>query len=759
MSERLPAQLVFDSASVPRQRPRARAVSAKCCCYSFALIIAAFVLCAFALLAQTTYKIARNIASPHEDLTAKSTSIDVIKPLINSTSRFDILATVWLDVTQHVAAGKQLPSETRVVTYTSPAGPERSEAILFSGNIVANTTMLSRVHGKARIKVPIEPLYSQSLGPSTLRATFQLKPHDQSALGTFESNRAIYPAGLPVGPRSPSSPLLFKEKSINETSRPGTFTEALEHSSVNANLLTLLPSKWRLEDAMDNLRERKMDDLVDPYFDRSAANCAFANRDDVNSHGRHLYVGKEQQLMIPHIITRTRLVLVKEEREFDAVHYMKRWKEAISQFSAACKDIAERAATCSRPYQFSLFENLISTRIVEGEPSRHFYAPFLVQPWRTIAPRHHRTLPLSKSWEAGALPVEADEGKCLIPMLDVDASGEHFVLDWDVPFSSHSHMRASMAETVHSQQSLATSASVTILELPAAPRVNISESSDIEWQVQAYGFGDREHQKSRPTLSLLSHAVETIFWLICLLLLEPLYWYSRETSAGLSGRGQWMLIAAACLDVWPQVNVPRSFDFLSITALLYLLFSIAPLLFMLSVLLRLEYVSSRKPLKRRLRRRPAESRERLTARLDGRFGWVVPIALLAFFLATIRFVEPHKVAVKASVGCHHTDEQALSIHLLQLSYALSRSGQILQMWHNVQSRSFAGSFKLSVLLTFFAMVIGTSIDHVEIIGGWKPSRDDITLSDVEDWLLAVVLLYQALSFPGVRQDADDYNKL
>lgn len=496
MSQRRPARQVFDPASVPRPRSSSsRIAPVKCCCLSFILVCTVIFLYGLAFVAKTFVDVARNVASPHQDITAESTEVFRVKPLVNSSSSFDVLATVWLDVTQHLAAGLLLPSEMAVVTYEAPPGNRRSEAILFSGPIIENVTMSDRAHGNAKLKIPIEPLYSQSLGPSTLRATFKIRPYGIESLGKLNSSVVIYPSGLPIGPRSPASPLLDESRLVNGTWTPRTISEALEHSSVNANLLTLLPSKWRLEDVTPSKREAGVRDLNDAHFDKSEANIAFTDNKKVNGSSRHLYFDEERRLMIPHLLARSRLVLVKEERSLQAAEYMKRQKEAADQMSATCKPssrvdshatVTEHTGLCSRPYHSSLFENFLSTVTEEEGHPNMFYAPFLIQQQRALASRHYRTLPLSRPLPGSAskFTTTVERKECLIPLVKIDDNSDFILFDWHVSFSSHNHMRASLPDGIHWIRQLGPGTNVTLADLPESPRVNASVEDDIEWQVR-----------------------------------------------------------------------------------------------------------------------------------------------------------------------------------------------------------------------------------------------------------------------------------
>lgn len=234
-----------------------------------------------------------------------------------------------------------------------------------------------------------------------------------------------------------------------------------------------------------------------------------------------------------------------------------------------------------------------------------------------------------------------------------------------------------------------------------------------------------------------------------------------------------MLLCSFCLQLYLQAPTPwdLSLDGL-VTTIVFLVLS-ARLPLQLWVLLRLEYDKSRKLL--RIQRRPAGMRERATNRLDGQFGWVIPVSvsirrswipsrdidrlqLLLFLTSTMILVKPHTLAVKSAQGCSPAVKENRRVFASHLSFILYVSGDILQMWHNHRSGLFAGNFKLTEVIGLASMVFALSVHHVEYIGGWQPRRDAVSLTQVGSFLLAFVSLYQAFTYPGVRQDVDDEDR-
>ncbi|UZJ57152.1 hypothetical protein CBS101457_006472 [Exobasidium rhododendri] len=447
---------VFEPDAVPRQRNTSqRKVTFKCCIKIFAALIIVFSILVVSLIGRAVYAAKIDFTSAHSDL--KRANVSGVRPLVNTTDRFDVLATVWLDVTQHLATGGTLPDDVKVVQYKSWNGVKRSEAILYSDLLVQNATMQSKVHATARVRLPIEPLYTQALGPATLRGTFKIIPHSHPEGLQFNASVCTYPNSLPVGPRSPNARML--DDTLSQ--KPTSIEEALEQSAISVNLLALLSSNWQtsLNESHAHLR----DDMgVDPsIFDGSPSNRAFANSGSSTS----IYARKDHRILLPHIRTRSRVMLIKEERILPIPEYYRRFWTSKAKMAIDCSGFLNATLNhtsdgrCQRPIQDSIFENWLDFHNSTDESHiQAYYAPYLAQQATSAAYRHHRTIPrflpnkdeIKASRKAGA---RKEGNGCLVPLLEMDDSRSYFHFDWDVFFSAHVHMRSSFADTFHSENS------------------------------------------------------------------------------------------------------------------------------------------------------------------------------------------------------------------------------------------------------------------------------------------------------------------
>jgi hypothetical protein len=482
------AQQVFEPDAVPKRRKTPnRKLTFRCCLKTFAVLGAALGIVLLVLIGKALYGSSLKITAAHSDM-PHFTGIGV-RPLVNATAKFDVLATVWLDVTQHLAKGGVLSDDTQVVTYRSWDGTERKEAILYSELLFKDATMASKLHATARIRLPIEPLYTQSLGPASLRGTFKLVARSLPVGLAFNSSTHVYPSHLPIGPRSPTSSMLRTNVTEEGAQAPFTLEEALEHSAISTNLLTLLSTEWQLQN--ETHRHLRGDSGVDsPMFDGSPSNRAFA----VEKGNLSQYIAdRSHRILLPHVCTRSRVMLIREERTLPIYDYYQRFGKSLKKLAVDCIELHKANGTkftsngqCQRLLQDSPFENRLQfhnrTNVEQVYP---FYAPFLAQQTSAAAHRHHRTIPNTPPNKPSSSPTAAKtkEDNCLIPLLQMDASAQYFEFDWDVLFSAHVHLRSMIAESFsqHSEPLLEKLLESNTTQL----RIRLSEGESAIWALQS----------------------------------------------------------------------------------------------------------------------------------------------------------------------------------------------------------------------------------------------------------------------------------
>jgi hypothetical protein len=431
---------------------------------------------------------------PHSDITfnhkkhpVEEARPPLVEPLINASTPFDIVATVWLDVTQHLEQGHTLPPGSETVTYllsNTTVQETRTDAILYQNVLFRNVTMDSFVFTSLPLDVPIEPLYTQVLGPSSLRVTFTLQPDDQmmADLGDLEGRMTVYPNTSLTLPRSLSSasPVTNKTGSL-------VLQDVLDHTAPSIPLLQLLPSSYYLQGDLPGfnctggnssmpLRSKMLQNvspLAPSFMDNSYSSRHFVKNLTRDQDGNRYYIGDSKSCRIwnPHIRSRVNVVLLRDERIFALPNWGFRQQTAIrdsapcweakpedERLPNACYDI-RRNGPLEQLLQFKAKSN-------EGQEPKMENAAFRWSPVlydggaSSTGPAQYQQLPhLRPGAEAALAHVAPGQGACDRLILSPEATRpETFHIDVTVHFSAHRMLRSFTLSSIEAAMPNATTA-------------------------------------------------------------------------------------------------------------------------------------------------------------------------------------------------------------------------------------------------------------------------------------------------------------
>lgn len=411
-----------------------------------------------------------DIAFDHKKHPAGQAKPVLVEPLINSTTPFDIIATVWLDVTQHLEQGHLLPPGIETVTYwlsNANIQRRRTEAILYQDVIFHNSTMNSSAFKLLPLDVPFAPLYTQVLGPSSLRVTFSLHPDEQTVagLGELEGIATIFPKSDLTLPRSSA----LAKLASNDTSR-WLLQDVIDYTAPSVSLLQLLPSKYYLEGTLPGFNctrsetslSENLPRLVPGFFDNAYPNRHFVKRLTHDQDGNRYYLGDSElcQIWIPHIRSRVDVVLLRDERHFlltnSEVRQRRARKESAPCWEARPEDEhlppACRGIRKNGPLEQILQFHTKSEN--EQDPERvsvaYRWSPVLFDGGSaSTGPAHSKQLPhLRPGSEAALAQTPVTHDACHISVLSPeDTRPDVFHLDLTVHFSAHRLVRSLMASS------------------------------------------------------------------------------------------------------------------------------------------------------------------------------------------------------------------------------------------------------------------------------------------------------------------------
>lgn len=475
---------VFHPSSIPVDRTtkqrEERQRSYRFCFYTLVIILALFGGLVIVGGGYLTSKFFRGFLFPTKQYALKHKHVDrlnasQVHPLIDASSSFDIHAIVWQDVTDLLARGEQLPRrdepwklvETvfyRRIDQGELTNYTRTEAVLFSGRIVSNATLKSKVHISLPLRVPVAPLYTSKLGRSSLRATFNVAiPDDRAkALGSFRNVSHML--------SSDNLPFLPRRIDANQTSPDHDLNAALAESGISTSMLELVPSPWYRTDSNGKAAQPTIDNrtAVSPLFSLHHTNLHFL--DVTSPQLNEIGNGKLPEfrddrggILLPHFRTRTRLGMARSTDVFDNATFRQQHDIGRNIMNKTC--YKSRTGFCERPYNRHSFETLLTfaKQDPEAKPIQEansndtmelewlYYAPVLTQVPGPVSPLYQRRIPQPMPSPGGVdRPIALRSNAsihCEIPPASTDTSNLYFLLDWKIYFSSHTLQRVVAAES------------------------------------------------------------------------------------------------------------------------------------------------------------------------------------------------------------------------------------------------------------------------------------------------------------------------
>lgn len=508
-------------ARAPLARPR-RQRSTLCTLCSFIGLVAALGIVYWTIRASAgaMYK----LNTFHYDLTdvdpnSAGDSRPLARPLLDRKTPFSVRATVWLDVTQHLAQGLPLPpsSSSQLHSYTV-ATADRSELVLFDDIVAHNVTMLAQTVAKLPVDIPVDPLYTQDLGPSSLRVAFTVVPGSEAldGLGSLASMSSMFRGSKQMLPRTPDSERLEPGRnspSLAASREIESIATALDQNGASVPLLTLLPAGLLHEPSAQGDASPQCGRLIEttmPFLDNAWQNRHFVNHVQSDASGNRLYLDQDCQVHLPNVRSRVSLVMLKDYRSFYHSAYLRTQNQVVVEkvsressvrsasvltrlpfLQRTCHSLSPASEFtqlhledhCSLVRKQGPLELLLTFNSTDGDRTQqqHRYAPSLRTQRNAGNLRHHLTLPRRRP-SADDEPI-APASQCAIPHIELSDDHDYFHADIEVQISAHKAVRSNVGEylNIFSQPSDPDS-----LPLDEGQEVTLNSTMDMEilWEAK-----------------------------------------------------------------------------------------------------------------------------------------------------------------------------------------------------------------------------------------------------------------------------------
>jgi hypothetical protein len=90
----------------------------------------------------------------------------------------------------------------------------------------------------------------------------------------------------------------------------------------------------------------------------------------------------------------------------------------------------------------------------------------------------------------------------------------------------------------------------------------------------------------------------------------------------------------------------------------------------------------------------------------------------------------------------------------RVNYPLKITGVLSQLLLNQRSKTFAGSYKITVVVSCMNTVLNLALFIPSIVGRYD-ARPGLSVLNIADWIMLAILAWQAVVFPKVTEKMED----
>ncbi|KAK8850553.1 hypothetical protein IAR55_004471 [Kwoniella newhampshirensis] len=746
----------------PHRRPRRRSAW-KCLGIACGLLTLGIIIFITFAIVSTFYNFTKSVRDPHRSLIYNGTLTSVkpgggqvVGPLIDMNTEFDVVFTVWRRVPnneteyadEYLRAGHDdgldeidayNATELAVAGMTQLAPVEirrfPQQELLWSGVVFKDVTMRDKhLDAEIQFKLPLSRFYDERLYSADVRGAMAMVPKKGSKLDRMESHSDWRPERVKLVPKM--------DESLKETVArfDDNQWDAIEHMAVSWSLIEFhnrpnpcdkINSTTTLADSEVQIKEEKL-------ASEESIDFGFETEEQVTSEEmtgkKTKKIGDINKELHPHIITRSHLYIMNETRLFDRKAFDKQHKTLRDK---ACGgnfkgDMVSRYL-CHRSYDANgHWENRFLLREEGGGAGKELaYGPYMASLNNAAGPRDVHPLPVTRF------------ANCTLNTTDP----EYIDVVYNLRLSALSPGRVHLLDTYLSG-------------MRAPHNATEADKADLHnnWEVQSGLFGDKA-EGSHPWRRFIISGIRDIVLGIPVNLLTLLYWYTRTTTVGINHNATILAASATVADNIRETIV--GFHTVSewafrLLAIIFTVWDLAPAVLQLRLVFPFDIKWTGWGM--RVTRWQWSHRERASQRKGTQVAprvWLLCFAALFSILyfparGEIWLVNPHVAPNPPKVEHRIFD----SILLRSVIDALGLQGLIMQLEHNRQAGTFAGSYALTAHLTVAQRVLQLLYYSSTVIGKFDV-REGIRFATALSIGLESWRAWQAWTVPRVEQDVTD----
>ncbi|ESK88823.1 hypothetical protein Moror_17101 [Moniliophthora roreri MCA 2997] len=669
----------------------------------------------------------------------------VVRPLIDEEQSFDVAVTVWLRSTEDELESRaeldngSLESLTEGDSAPNPEKEDAQEHIIYDGIVFRGLRLRDKnVRAEVPLQVPTHVFRSENISTSDLRASIVLMPSSPSLLDYVTNYSSWYPTLM----RRP--PVLSPSTLSSPDNLQGL---ALETFGISVDLVKLHKDKAAND---SHATESNNDSITEEFWDiqdsEETGGCY------ARSATGDIVRAKSSHKLHPYVISRTQIRVSDETHVFNRAAFVKRHraiKERACGLRPGVPESTPNVALCNRNYTShgnweTIFQLRVPSSAVEGEYETQWaYAPYLSGLASAPGPKDFIRVPVTRH-------VCDQDATSAASKFRENVDPNTMNITWYLSFSGRTPNKLATGERF-------------LLRNEPFPESNVTERQKQlahERSELINGlFGHPYYPDAHPRRKLVIVSIRTIGTILTSIL-RFAYWSTRKTSVHLTIHGTWLMALSLMLSslfrLYMQLK-KLSAAAATITVLITALFEWAVPILMVRTVLPLDLLWSgvnKMPFIRKLSFlfRPANHRERTSARLDSRANRHNILLLLPALVLLCYIIDPYNSYIIPPTLPLRTDSDNSNTSILILTNPLWWTAMICQIALNFCSGIFAGSYRL----TAFVQVI----DHLLFILSISPlmGRSDsmwgCSLVDAVNIALVAVTAWQAAWLPRHKPELD-----
>ncbi|KAJ7619341.1 hypothetical protein FB45DRAFT_1095422 [Roridomyces roridus] len=700
---------------------------------------------------------------------------NVVRPLIDDKQTFDIAVSVW---------------------YSENNGSSGVSNSPIYSDIVFRGLRLADKHRSKNLtyKLPVTIFNRLSLNKNDLRAGFVLIPTSPSLLdqvtnfSTWRSEGKTPWAPVRSWPFSlgavDSGPQTVADRALDSFGLSMPLLEFHEIGSQCVNSSEPEPVSVEKEEQAQDDEEEEEDQPFKIDLGETLDGLPHLNM-TLQFHGPEKTILKHH----PFVVTRTQIRVVDETHIFNRKLYNQEHKKLRSTSSLCGQGPygLPDLEWCARTYaKHGNWETRFELKKTNESQSEWAYAPYVGHAASAAGPKKFDT-------SLGSRPNPCNQRKLhrieeyhfdgswcsglSRPVLAAHAFLEFIEINWQISYSGRSPRKYFVADQVPSQRVAHNETeykknqqhdSAELWSKFSFPRLSYPRSHSLQDGLVGHRFHQDAHPRRRLFIQLLAGYVLSPLATI----LQLNYWYTRTSTVGISISGTVLQavpdivppIIGAIVAFKPHMRGLELFTSLWAITLVVGFFLLTPLL-MLRTVARLSFnwnawipsVSRASP----------NHKERASQRLDSRTSWVFQAAMSITLTAIIHLFEfpfdyelitsLHPARVQADFLWNTTDPLIRIYRIIW--FPLQLTGQITQILLNYRSKTFAGAYKLTVLIRCIQTVL-ESFKFLPFIVGRYDARPGLSILGLVQRVILGVVAWQAFVYPKVtpkmeQEDADE----